>query len=153
MIGDSEAGALQLRDLYGWSSEKERQKPQNDDVVCPLPRGAKTPKICALCVLCGWSLHPTVHVAILRGHGTRDQDLWGVTSRAWYVDADRTLLKLWESVDRVVVVGLSMGSLVALELAMRHPGKTVRLECHQMATGQRLWNDSQPGLQACRPPL
>ncbi len=57
---------LPICDLYGWSSEKERQKPQkaqNDDVVCPLPRGAKTPKICALCVLCGWSLHPTVHVA------------------------------------------------------------------------------------------
>jgi hypothetical protein len=58
-------------DLYGWSSENEPQKPQNHDVVCPLPRGAKTPKICALCIVCGWSLHPTVQVDDLhdkRGH-------------------------------------------------------------------------------------
>jgi hypothetical protein len=60
------APGTQLADLYGWSSEKEPQKPQNDDVVCPLPRGAKTPKICALCVLGGWSLHPTEHVATCR---------------------------------------------------------------------------------------
>jgi hypothetical protein len=55
-----------IRDLCGWSSEKEPQRPQkaqNDEVVYPLPRGAKTPKICALCVLCGLSLHPTVQVA------------------------------------------------------------------------------------------
>jgi hypothetical protein len=57
-----------LCDLCGWSSEKEPQRPQkaqNDEVVYPLPRGAKTPKICALCVLCGLSLHPTVQVAIV----------------------------------------------------------------------------------------
>jgi carboxylesterase len=32
-------------------------------------------------------------------------------------------MTLWHKVDRVVVVGLSMGGLVALELAMRHPDK------------------------------
>jgi carboxylesterase len=60
---------------------------------------------------------------ILRGHGTRYQDLRGVTARDWYVDAERALIDLWNHVDRVVVVGLSMGGLVALELAMRHPDK------------------------------
>ncbi|MBW2531837.1 MAG: alpha/beta fold hydrolase [Deltaproteobacteria bacterium] len=58
---------------------------------------------------------------ILRGHGTRYQDMRGVTARHWYVDADRALLKLWNQGYHVVVVGLSMGGLVALELAMRHP--------------------------------
>lgn len=58
---------------------------------------------------------------ILRGHGTRYHDLRGVTARDWYVDADRALLRLWNEGYHVVVVGLSMGGLVALELAMRHP--------------------------------
>lgn len=58
---------------------------------------------------------------ILRGHGTRYQDMRGVTARHWYVDADRALLELWNRGYHVVVVGLSMGGLVALELAMRHP--------------------------------
>ncbi len=60
---------------------------------------------------------------ILRGHGTRYQDLRGVTAREWYVDAERALIQLWNYVDRIVVVGLSMGGLLALELAMRHPDK------------------------------
>jgi carboxylesterase len=64
---------------------------------------------------------------ILRGHGTRYQDLAGVTSRDWYVDAERALIKLWNDVDRIVVVGLSMGGLVGLELAMRHPDKLAGL--------------------------
>ncbi len=58
---------------------------------------------------------------LLRGHGTHYQDLRGVTSRDWYEDAERALLDLAEEVDGVVVVGLSMGGLVALQLAMEHP--------------------------------
>ncbi len=64
---------------------------------------------------------------VLRGHGTRYQDMRGTTARDWYVDADRALLELWNRVDRVVVVGLSMGGLVGLELAMRHPDKIAGL--------------------------
>ncbi len=59
----------------------------------------------------------------LRGHGTRYQDLRGVKAREWYVDAESALLDLWNHVDRIVVVGLSMGGLVALELGMRYPDK------------------------------
>jgi carboxylesterase len=60
---------------------------------------------------------------VLRGHGTRYQDLKGVTARDWYIDAEKALIKLWNHVDRIVVVGLSMGGLVALELAINHPDK------------------------------
>jgi carboxylesterase len=64
---------------------------------------------------------------VLRGHGTRYQDLSVVTARDWYVDAQRALIKLKNRVDRVVVVGLSMGGLVALELGMKHADKIAGL--------------------------
>jgi carboxylesterase len=60
---------------------------------------------------------------ILRGHGTRYQDLEGVTNRDWYEDGENALLDLCREADKVVVVGLSMGGLVALELAARHRDK------------------------------
>lgn len=60
---------------------------------------------------------------VLRGHGTRYENLVGVTAKDWYVDAEHALIKLWNKVDQVIIVGLSMGGLVALELAMRHPDK------------------------------
>lgn len=58
---------------------------------------------------------------VLRGHGTRWEDLKGVTAADWHADAEAALLDLARDVDAVVVVGLSMGGLVALELAMNHP--------------------------------
>jgi carboxylesterase len=58
---------------------------------------------------------------VLRGHGTKWEDLEGVTARDWYADAEEALTELSAEVDAVVVVGLSMGGLVALELAMNHP--------------------------------
>jgi carboxylesterase len=60
---------------------------------------------------------------VLRGHGTRYQDLVNVKAHDWFVDAERALIDLWNEVDQVLIVGFSMGGLVALELAMRHPGK------------------------------
>ncbi len=60
-------------------------------------------------------------VPVLRGHGTRYEDLCGVTAAQWYIDAEHALVELAEQVDKVVVVGYSMGGLLALELAMRHP--------------------------------
>lgn len=56
----------------------------------------------------------------LRGHGTRYEDLVGVTARHWYEDAEAALKDLRAEVDQVVVVGLSMGGLVTLNLAMEH---------------------------------
>ncbi len=57
---------------------------------------------------------------VLRGHGTHYRDMVGTTARDWYEDAENALLDLAAEVSRVVVVGLSMGGLVALELAARH---------------------------------
>jgi carboxylesterase len=60
---------------------------------------------------------------ILRGHGTKYQDLDGVTNRDWYEDAENALLDLYKEVEKVAIVGLSMGGLVSLELAARHRDK------------------------------
>jgi len=107
----------------------------------PIPEPLKQDKIGVL-VLHGFSSHlKTVNglvpylekagidyeMPVLRGHGTRYEDLVGVTARDWYVDAERALIDIWNRVDQVVVVGFSMGGLVALELATRHPGKIAGL--------------------------
>jgi carboxylesterase len=60
---------------------------------------------------------------VLRGHGTTYTDLEGVTAQDWYEDAERALLDLAREVDKVIVVGLSMGGLVALNLGIRQPEK------------------------------
>lgn len=57
----------------------------------------------------------------LRGHGTRSEDLRGVTWHGWYEDGERALDALLERCARVVVMGLSMGGLVALHLAVLRP--------------------------------
>lgn len=60
---------------------------------------------------------------VLRGHGTRWEDLRGVTAADWYADAEAALMELAREVDAVAVVGVGMGGLVALELGMSHPMK------------------------------
>lgn len=52
----------------------------------------------------------------LRGHGGGPGDLVGVTWRDWYADAGAALDDLLLESDQVVVVGLSMGGVVALHL-------------------------------------
>ena len=60
-------------------------------------------------------------VPILRGHCTTPEDLLGVTWRDWLEDARQALLELTGEAKSVAVVGLSMGGLVALNLAAEHP--------------------------------
>lgn len=54
---------------------------------------------------------------VLRGHGGVPADLRGVAAADWYADAARALDELLAACDRAVVVGLSMGGAVALNLA------------------------------------
>ncbi len=57
---------------------------------------------------------------LMRGHGTRPEDLIGVTWHDWYADADAAFNDLRREVEQVIVVGLSMGGLVAAHLAAAH---------------------------------
>lgn len=66
-------------------------------------------------------------IPVLRGHGTHFTALEGVTAQDWYDDAEAALLDLCSEVDRVVVVGLSMGGLLALNLGIRQPDKLAGL--------------------------
>jgi len=59
---------------------------------------------------------------LLRGHGASSPDhLRGVTWKEWLEDAERALLTLVGSEGKAVVLGHSMGALLALQLAARHP--------------------------------
>jgi len=61
---------------------------------------------------------------ILRGHGTKYQDLEGVVGADWFEDGKKALDALVKKHRRpAAVVGLSMGGLVALDLAIRFPEK------------------------------
>ncbi|MBN1945091.1 MAG: alpha/beta fold hydrolase [Bradymonadales bacterium] len=58
---------------------------------------------------------------VLRGHGTQYQDLAGVRAGDWFDDAQWAFTELLQRVDKVIVVGLSMGGLLALDLGMHYP--------------------------------
>ncbi|GIV96636.1 MAG: alpha/beta hydrolase [Herpetosiphonaceae bacterium] len=60
-------------------------------------------------------------IPLLRGHGTQPEDLYGVTWKDWYADVERAFDELLQEVDKVIVVGHSMGGLLALLLAARQP--------------------------------
>lgn len=66
---------------------------------------------------------------VFSGHGTRPQDMIGVTAQDWFVDARAALISLLETCEHVVVVGFGMGALVGLELAARHPELCAALCC------------------------
>jgi len=60
---------------------------------------------------------------VLRGHGTLPEDLEGVTWREWYEDAEAALFEITSKGEKAIVMGLSMGGLVTLDLASRHPDR------------------------------
>jgi carboxylesterase len=57
----------------------------------------------------------------LSGHGTRWEDIIGVSYRDWICDAEDSLLKLRRNSKKIFTAGLSMGGTLALRLAEIHP--------------------------------
>ncbi|MFN8522350.1 MAG: alpha/beta fold hydrolase [Chloroflexota bacterium] len=65
--------------------------------------------------LCRRGLH--VEAPLLRGHGTHPRDLLGCTATDWMEDVRLAVERLRGRVDRVALVGLSMGGALALHHA------------------------------------
>ncbi len=65
----------------------------------------------------------TVSAVQLAGHCGDRSDLLATGWRDWYRSVEQAALKLRAEVDHLFVAGLSMGALLALELAIERPGE------------------------------
>jgi len=64
----------------------------------------------------------TVSMPLLMGHGQDSPEaLRGVRWNEWLFDAELALQKLSQDHDRIIVIGHSMGALLALNLAINYP--------------------------------
>ncbi len=61
------------------------------------------------------------HYPILAGHNTKPEDMEGKTWEHWQNDVEEGLKYLLPNCKQVVIIGLSMGALLALELAEKYP--------------------------------
>lgn len=112
------------------------QAPRTTEKTAPFelgPRGAKT----AVLLVHGftgspWEVRPLgeglaargyhVHAPLLPGHGSTPEAMLWVTWREWLAAAEDALAAL-SRFERVVVSGLSMGGLLGVLLAARHPSR------------------------------
>jgi carboxylesterase len=69
----------------------------------------------------------TVDIPLLPGHGTRWPDLGRTTWLDWYDTANDRLTDLRAKLDRVYVMGLSLGATMALRLAQQRPADVAGL--------------------------
>lgn len=73
--------------------------------------------------LIGEALHAegyTVQGILLAGHGTKPEDLLAVTYQDWIESAQQGLNNLKKHCQKVVVIGHSLGGLLALQMAARN---------------------------------
>ena len=62
-----------------------------------------------------------VEVPLLMGHGTNLNELMGVHPQQWIDPLDALITRLLSEGQKVVVGGLSLGSILSLQLALRYP--------------------------------
>lgn len=91
--GDNEIGILLL---HGWSSPPEE--------LLPLGKYLN-------------SLGYTVFTPLFSGHGTKPEDLTGITRQDWIADAKRSLEELKKHASKIFVGGISMGGNISMLLS------------------------------------
>lgn len=63
----------------------------------------------------------TVSIPVLEGHASHIKDLEKTRWEDWYHTAENALEELHQDCEKIFVIGLSMGGLLALHLAQQHP--------------------------------
>lgn len=72
----------------------------------------------------------TVKAVLLSGHGTKPEDLLDVSYMNWYDDVEKAYEELLYECEEVIVIGHSMGGLLALMLSSRYNiDKLICLAC------------------------
>lgn len=61
-----------------------------------------------------------VSTPMLKGHTGKLNDLWGVTYKDWIASAEEGLTELLKATGKVIVIGFSMGGLIAAHLAIKY---------------------------------
>ncbi len=62
----------------------------------------------------------TIAAPLLKGHGTKPEDLADCKWYDWFEDAKQALFKMRKTCDKIVVIGLSTGASLALHLAAHY---------------------------------
>ncbi|OGI24977.1 MAG: hypothetical protein A3J76_04380 [Candidatus Moranbacteria bacterium RBG_13_45_13] len=82
----------------------------------------------------------TVYAPLLRGHGTKPEDLVGVTWQDWFADSRKALAELKNYSSRIFVGGISMGGNLAMLLSEEDNvsgiiamGPSVKYKLHNLA--------------------
>ena len=79
----------------------------------------------------------------LAGHCGSEADLLATTWTDWYASVEAAYARLRESVDTVFVAGLSMGALLAVELAARRPEGCAGIALYATTLHYDGWNISR----------
>ena len=88
----------------------------------------------------------SIRMPVLRGHGAESPEaLRGVVWQDWVDDAEAALQDLLAEVERAILIGHSMGALVALTLAANHAGEDTLDSIVVVAPAVQLTSPVAPG--------
>ncbi|MFO2462907.1 alpha/beta fold hydrolase [Pseudomonas sp. 15FMM2] len=84
----------------------------------------------------------TVYVPTLAGHCAGNSDLQATGWRDWYEGVRKTFVEVKQRHTQVFVGGLSMGAVMSMYLASKHPGQVAGLLVYSLTLRNDGWNAS-----------